>query len=94
MKCDFSAALRLLRDGKRMTRRGWNGKGMWLLLVPGSSITVAAGRPLGDAVPELVGETVEYAPHIDLVTASGDLVPWVPSQADLLADDWTDVRLT
>lgn len=29
---DFGWALRQLRDGKRVTRAGWNGKGMWVAL--------------------------------------------------------------
>lgn len=29
---DFSAALLLLKEGKRIAREGWNGKGMYLSL--------------------------------------------------------------
>jgi hypothetical protein len=86
---DFGDALRELKAGRRISRDGWNGQGMWLILVPGSTITVSAGRPLGDAAPELVGHMVEYRPHIDMKTVDGQIVPWVASQTDLLADDWT-----
>lgn len=84
----FSTALALLKDGKRLQRAGWNGKGMWLILVPGSkSLTVDENRPLALAgIP--VGTTFNYLPHIDMWTAQGDLVPWLASQTDLLADDW------
>lgn len=85
---DFAGALRQLRLGRRLARTGWNGAGMWILLVPGSTITVEAGRPLGRAAPELVGQSVGYSPHIDIRTAAGALVPWVASQSDLLATDW------
>lgn len=88
---DFGDALHHLKDGSRVTRVGWNGSSMWLVLVPGSTITVSAGRPLGDAVPELVGESVEYRSHIDLKTVDDQIVPWVASQTDLLADDWAAV---
>ncbi len=27
---DFGGAVRALKDGQRVTRPGWNGKGMWL----------------------------------------------------------------
>jgi hypothetical protein len=87
----FGDALQHLRAGARVTRDGWNGRGVWLVLVPGSTITVAAGRPLGDAAPELVGEQVDYRPHIDMKTADGQIVPWVASQSDLLATDWRTV---
>ncbi|MET7335864.1 DUF2829 domain-containing protein [Nonomuraea sp. NPDC005650] len=84
----FGEALELLKSGERLTRAGWNGRGMWLFLVPGSTLTVQAGRPLGEAAPDLVGQTVEYRPHIDMKTVDGQIVPWVASQSDLLADDW------
>jgi hypothetical protein len=85
---DFSEALAQLKAGQRITRAGWNGRGMWLLLVPGSAIQVAADRPLGLAAPELVNSVVPYRPHIDMKTVDGEIVPWVASQTDLLADDW------
>lgn len=88
---DFGTALTALRAGERVGRQGWNGKGMFLVLVPGSDITVSSGRPLGDAAPELVGRTVAYRPHIDMKTVDNEIVPWVASQSDLLADDWFTV---
>lgn len=88
---DFGAALFALKEGDRVTREGWNGKGMWLVLVPGSTITVAAGRPLGVAAPELVDQVVEYRAHIDMKTVDDEVVPWVASQTDLLAEDWAVV---
>ncbi len=61
---------------------------MWIFRVPGSTITVAADRPLGQAAPELVGQTIEYRPHDDMFTADGQIVPWVASQSDMDAGDW------
>lgn len=82
----FGAALECLKRGGRVWRKGWNGKGMWLMLVPGSRVTVQDGRPLAAIVP--VGTEFNYLPHIDMWTAHGDLVPWLASQTDLLAEDW------
>jgi hypothetical protein len=84
----FGTALLNLEAGRRVTRDGWNGAGMWLVRVPASTITVEASRPLGMAAPELVGQTVRYRAHIDMFTADGDVVPWVASQTDVLASDW------
>lgn len=86
---DFGEALAKLKSGHRVTRTGWNGKGMWLILVPGSEIVVAADRPLGIAAPELIGAELTYRSHIDMKTVDGEIVPWVASQSDLLAQDWT-----
>lgn len=82
---DFGQAVRLLKQGKRLTRDGWNGKGMFLFLVPGSHFKVNR-PPLLGIYPE--GTGIDYRPHIDMKTAQGDVVPWVASQSDILAEDW------
>lgn len=82
----FSGALHELKQGKKVAREGWNGKGMFVFLVPGSTITVSEGRPLSAHMP--VGSEVKYLPHIDMKTVDGAVVPWLASQTDLLAEDW------
>jgi hypothetical protein len=67
---DFSNALNLLRDGLRVARAGWNGKGMWIKLQ----------RPDANSKMTL--------PYIYMKTADDNLVPWLASQTDILADDW------
>ncbi len=85
---EIGEAIANMRDGKRIRRAGWNGKGMWLILVPGSkNLTVDEGRPLALA-GLTVGTTFNYLPHVDMWTAQGELVPWLCSQTDLLATDW------
>jgi hypothetical protein len=88
---DFSDALRAIKSGKRVTRTGWNGNGMWLFLIPGSRFPVERGRPMALAAPEMVGNLVSYRSHIDLFTADGEFVPWCATQSDLLAEDWETV---
>ena len=85
---NFGDALAQIKTGHRVGREGWNGKGMFLFLVPGS--TFAVNRPpLLGIYPE--GTSIDYRSHIDMKTAQGDVVPWVASQTDLLADDWATV---
>jgi hypothetical protein len=86
---DFSIALAALKRGKRVAREGWNGKGMFLFLVPGSTFKVDR-EPLLSIMG--AGTQVQYHAHIDMKTAQGYVVPWLASQADLLADDWTLVE--
>jgi hypothetical protein len=81
-------AVKEMQNGARVRRSGWNGKGMYLFLVPGSRFLVSADRPMGKACPELVGQEIDYHPHVDMKTAQGYVVPWLCSQADLLATDW------
>lgn len=81
----FGQALRVLKAGSRVARAGWNGKGMFLFLVPGSTFKVNR-PPLLGIYPE--GAEINYLPHIDMRTATGEIVPWLASQSDMLAEDW------
>lgn len=83
---DFSEALAAIKRGEKAQRHGWNGKGMFIFLVPGS---VFAGPPLLGIYPE--GTIINYHAHIDMRTADGQIVPWLASQTDLLATDWSVV---
>lgn len=82
---DFGEAIRAVKAGHRVARAGWNGSGMFLFLVPGSTFTVNR-PPLLGIYPE--GTEVQYHAHIDMKTAQGYVVPWLASQADMLAEDW------
>jgi hypothetical protein len=85
---DFGHALALIKEGKKVCREGWNGKGMFLFLVPGSTFTVNR-PPLLGIYPE--GTVVNYHAHIDMRTADGMIVPWLASQTDLMSEDWREV---
>ena len=78
-------AVKQLLNGSMVGRAGWNGKGMFLFLVPGSQFTVNRAPLLG-IYPE--GTVIDYCPHIDMRTADGKIVPWLASQTDVLAADW------
>ena len=82
---NFGFALAALKAGKKVCRQGWNGKGMFLFLVQGSTFAVNRAPLLG-IYPE--GTVINYQPHIDMKTAQDTVVPWLASQSDVLADDW------
>ena len=86
---DVGAALQALKNGQKVAREGWNGKGMFLFLVPGSVFKVNRAPLLG-IYPE--GTEINYRPHIDMKTVDGEIVPWVASQTDVLAEDWCVVE--
>ena len=67
---NFGDALSALKEGKRVSRTGWNGKGMWLEM----------------QVPDAHSKMT--LPYIYMNTAQDDLVPWLASQTDMLAEDW------
>lgn len=86
---DFGTAIHLLKAGYKVAREGWNGKNMFLFLVPGSTFKVNR-PPLLGIYPE--GTEVNYQPHIDMKTAQDTVVPWLASQSDVLAEDWVLVK--
>ena len=83
---DFAVAIRELKAGNKVARSGWNGKGMFIFLVPGSTFKVNR-PPLLGIYPE--GTEIKYHAHIDMKTADNQVVPWLASQTYLLANDWT-----
>lgn len=85
----FGDALVLIKAGKKVARQGWNGKGMFVFLVPGSRFKVNR-KPLLGIYPE--GREIDYHAHIDMKTADDKIVPWLASQTDVLAEDWTIVE--
>jgi hypothetical protein len=68
-------AVDMLKEGKMVTRRGWNGAAQRLQLQ----------QPDANSKMTL--------PYIYIRTVQGDLVPWLASQTDLLAEDWAIVEL-
>jgi hypothetical protein len=81
----FSEALEHIKAGRKVSRAGWNGRGQFIFLVPGSTFKVNR-PPLLGIYPE--GTEIDYHPHIDMRNAQGQIVPWLASQGDLLAEDW------
>jgi hypothetical protein len=75
----FGWAIERLRDGYRVTRSGWNGRGMFLFFV-GKWSTPSWQVAHGD-----------FLPFIAMVTVTGGVVPWLASQTDMLATDWAVV---
>lgn len=86
---DFGSAIHFLKQGKKVARKSWNGKGMFLFLVKGSKF-IANREPLLSIFGE--GEEIDYCPHIDMKTADDKIVPWLASQTAVLATDWVLVE--
>lgn len=82
---NFSEALELIKQGKKLTRTNWNGKGMFVYLVPGSEFEV--NRAPLNAVYKM-GARVTYRAHMDLKAADGTCGVWSISNNDALANDW------
>lgn len=77
----FGQAIEALKNGKRVSRKGWNGKGMFLLYVPSEKWGIIDKIGLG--IPK--GNLLSW---IGIKTADNKFVPWLASQTDMLAEDW------
>jgi hypothetical protein len=84
---DFSTALLALKSGERVSREGWNGKRMFIYMVgPGR---YPPSTPSAEAIAEQQPDKlVPYGPYLAMKTATGEVVPWLASQTDILAEDW------
>ena len=82
-RISFGDATAALKEGLRVAREGWNGKGMWLIYIGGNEYDIDA---------PLRFNTTELAPYIAMKTADNKLVPWLASQTDVLAEDWQIVE--
>ncbi len=73
----FGLALELLKLGHKVSRKGWNGKGQWLYMIPASHWETTRGLELLDG-----------RPWIGIKTVDDKFMPWVASQSDMLVADW------
>jgi hypothetical protein len=78
----FGQVITGLKAGKAFARAGWNGKGMWIVLV-------RRWTTFGVSLEE--SGVVALHPWIGMKAADGSFVPWLASQTDMLAEDWVEV---
>ena len=75
----FSLALEAIKVGKKVARKGWNGKGIFIeLQVPDANSKMTS--------PYIFINTSGL--QTDNPNAPKSLVPWLASQTDMLAEDW------
>lgn len=93
----FGQAIEAMKQGKKVARRGWNGKGMWLCIplcdgpkeIPATGIW---GKPNAEYA-EQNGGTVKVVPYVTMKAADGTIVMgWLASQTDMLSEDWVIVE--
>lgn len=87
---DFGDAIRLLKAGGHIRRAGWNGKGMYLWLLPAADVKAEWCRePWLKQLAENNGGSIKALGSIRMLTATGEvLTGWLASQTDMLSEDW------
>lgn len=89
----FGVALEAIKQGKRVARSGWNGKNMFLFLLPageGIPVTAIYDPALREVISsEVGGDTFDALGSIRMFTADKKvLTGWLASQTDMLSEDW------
>lgn len=92
---DFSQALIELKQEKKLTRSGWNGKNQFVVMMPALYLppynTEDTNRKVNDRTAKHIGvdTPLDSQPYCALLNAQGKWqAGWLPSQGDLFAEDW------
>jgi len=83
---DFGKAIQEMKEGKRLQRKGWNGKNQYIELAQRISYVNADGEIM-NAEHDAIGNKA-----IAFVGTSGVQLGWLASQSDMLAEDWQVVE--
>lgn len=93
-KVNFGKAIEALRQGKRIARKGWNGKGMFVFKQIPAEISLDI-IPNMQSIPRTVkdhmiktGTTLKYTNQMAIVNSDGRVDSWVASSSDTFAEDW------
>jgi hypothetical protein len=86
---NFSEALSMVKSGSHIERAGWNGKGMFVFYQKAYPEGISANANTSQALGVPEGTTLKFLPYLMMRTADGSFVPWLASQTDILADDWS-----
>ncbi len=83
---NFGQALEALKAGKKVARKGWNGKNQYIELASNISY-VNADKQVVNCEHDAIGNKA-----IAFIGTSGVQIGWLASQADMLAEDWEVVE--
>lgn len=95
----FGGAIEALKAGKRVARKGWNGKGLFVFmqvpaLIPADVVPRMQSLPpsVKDEIYRRASESgagaLTYCNQLALVKPTNEVNGWAPSAADALAEDW------
>lgn len=83
---NFGEALKYLKRGFRVARKGWNGKEQYIELAQNISYQNISGKIVNCNHENISNRAVAF------VGTSGEQMGWLATQADMLAEDWIFVE--
>jgi hypothetical protein len=98
-KMNFGQAIEALKEGKKVAREGWNGKGMYLALKMGhvswNSEELALFQECVKPCDKIEGVNAIVEHHASICIKTVDnkiLTGWYASKTDILSEDWVIVE--
>lgn len=85
---NFGEAVQALNEGRRVSRSGWNGKGVFLFLIVGNDRETFHPSDMRWTYTDGKQDNYPCLSFIAMKTADDKVVPWLASQTDVLAADW------
>lgn len=85
---NFGIALASVKAGAKISRAGWNGKGMFLVFQKAYPDGIPINKNTAEATGIPEGTVCRFLPYLMMRTADGSFVPWLASQTAILAEDW------
>lgn len=82
---NFGEAIEALKSGKKVQRKGWNGKGMFIYYVPANKYPYVT--EVGKSISDKDGN-VCYNAYLAIKNVDSSVSTWVASINDILAEDW------
>lgn len=84
----FEIALQMLKQGYKLSRKGWNGKGMFVVYQKAYPNGIPSNKNTAEAWGIKEGDLFKCEPYLQIKLVNGSHSMWVPSITDLLANDW------
>lgn len=88
----FGSALDLLKMGYKLQRKGWNGKGQFVVYQKGYPDGIPCNKQTAEAWGMNEGDLFKCNPYLQIKNVDGSHSMWVPSIGDVLAEDWIVVE--
>lgn len=82
---EIGEAVAALKSGKKISRKGWNGKGMWVKMFQPSCM---GDQMQSTCLGTSYADTPTFLAFPVLKTAGNAAIPWLCSITDMLAEDW------
>ncbi len=84
----FGLAVEAAKQGFKIARKGWNGKGMFVVYQKGYPQGIPSNKQTAEAFGINEGDLFVCNPYLQIKNVDGSASMWVPSINDVLAEDW------